>query len=325
MKSATPEQAIETRAVVTEFPARGEAKRLSLSLSEFLSFRPPTRRKLLAPWLCSSGLTMVHAWRGVGKTHFALGVGYAAASAGEFLRWSAPEHVSVLYVDGEMPSDAMHERMRALVAAGPGVDRGDRFRLITPDCLPESMIVPNLLTSEGQAAIDAELDGRDLVIFDNVATLFRSREDQNAASAWVDAQDYLLRLRRRGLAVLLVDHDNKSGGNRGTSAKHDVLDTVIQLTLPSDYNASQGARFKVEFTKHRGFWGRDAAPFEAHLTAGPDGLPAWTIKDADEAKLERIADMLRDGIAERLIRNELGVGGSTIAKAKALLKNGGSE
>jgi putative DNA primase/helicase len=321
----TPETTISPLAKIERFPPRETTPRLSLTLAEFLAFKVPPRKPVLSPWLNSGALTMVHAWRGVGKTHFGLGVAYAVASGGTFLRWSAPGAASVLYVDGEMPGVPMQERLSAVASGGPALDRVDRFRIVTPDCLPDACAVPNLLSPEGQAAIDLELDGRDLVVFDNVATLFRTREDQNTTSSWVDAQDYLLRLRRRGHCVVLIDHDNKSGGNRGTSAKHDVLDTVIQLTLPSDYHASEGARFKVEFTKHRGFWGKDAAPFEAQLTTLPDGSQAWTIKDADGAKFERVVEMVRDGLPERRIRSEEGVGGSMVRKAKAYLKDRGGK
>ena len=35
-----------------------------------------------------------------------------------------------------------------------------------------------------------------------------------------------------------------------------------------DYDANQGARFEVYFTKHRGFYGPEAQPFEARLIEG---------------------------------------------------------
>ena len=50
-------------------------------------------------------------------------------------------------------------------------------------------------------------------------------------------QAWLLRLRRQGVAVLLVHHAGRSGNPRGTSKREDVLDTVIQLKHPEDYDA----------------------------------------------------------------------------------------
>ena len=43
---------------------------------------------------------------------------------------------------------------------------------------------------------------------------------------------------------------------------------IASLKRPIDYDASQGARFEVHFTKSRGFFGEDAAPFEARLIDG---------------------------------------------------------
>jgi RecA-family ATPase len=55
---------------------------------------------ILAPIIMTQSLSMIHAWRGVGKTHVALGIAYAVASGGEFLRWKAPVPRKVLYLDG---------------------------------------------------------------------------------------------------------------------------------------------------------------------------------------------------------------------------------
>ena len=48
---------------------------------------------------------MVYAKRGVGKTHFALGVAYAVAAGAKFLSWQAETPRKVLYIDGEMPGE----------------------------------------------------------------------------------------------------------------------------------------------------------------------------------------------------------------------------
>ena len=65
--------------------------------------------------------------------------------------------------------------------------------------------------------------------------------------------------------MLVIHHGGKSGMQRGTSRKEDVLDTVIGLRKPPDYQADQGARFEIHFEKARGFYGPEAEPFEARL------------------------------------------------------------
>jgi putative DNA primase/helicase len=53
----------------------------------------------------------------------------------------------------------------------------------------------------------------------------------------------------------------KGGDQRGTSRREDVLDTVIRINRPDDYNASEGARFNVTSTKARGLFGDDTEGF----------------------------------------------------------------
>src|SRR5207247_1434784 len=104
----------------------------------------------------------------------------------------------------------------------------------------------------------------DLLILDNISTLCRTGTE-NEAESWAPVQGWLLRLRREGISVILIGHDGKGGTQRGTSKKEDVLDVVIQLKQPSDYQVEQGARFEVRIEKSRGFCGNDAAMFEAQL------------------------------------------------------------
>ena len=72
-------------------------------------------------------------------------------------------------------------------------------------------------------------------------------------------QGWLLKLRRLGKTVLLIHHSGRGENARGTSKREDVLDTVIQLKQPEDYDIEQGARFEVHLTKARGIHGDDAA------------------------------------------------------------------
>ena len=50
-----------------------------VDIADFLACEFPPRANLLAPWLPRQGLAMIHARRGVGKTHIALGIASAVA------------------------------------------------------------------------------------------------------------------------------------------------------------------------------------------------------------------------------------------------------
>jgi hypothetical protein len=94
-------------------------------------------------------------------------------------------------------------------------------------------------------------DGVELLILDNRSSLTVGVRE-NDGDAWAQIQDWLLRLRRRGISVLIIHHTGKHGGQRGTSRREDVLDTSFSLRQPSDYTIDQGARFEVHIEKGRG-------------------------------------------------------------------------
>lgn len=124
----------------------------------------------------------------------------------------------------------------------------------------------NLGSPEGQRELERHLDGADLLILDNLSTLM-ANGSEGASDAWLPMQNWLLRLRRKDVAVLLVHHAGVNGRQRGTSRREDALDTVIGLRRPADYSPEQGARFEVRIEKARSMVGDGALPFEAMVEA----------------------------------------------------------
>jgi putative DNA primase/helicase len=246
------------------------------------------------------------------KTFLALAIGLAVAGATSLLRWSAPKARRVLCVDGEMTLIDLQRRVAAL-KAGMGVDiRNDHFRLLAADHTD----VPDLGTEAGQQALDPLLDGVDLLIVDNISPLCWAGSD-NSAGSWTSMQEWILRLRKRGLAVLLVHHSGKSGEQRGTSRREDVLDTVIGLRRPEDYEPQQGARFEVHVEKRRGHFGDAGRPFEARLVSTPDGSGlTWSARDLKPSHLEEAAALFRSGVTVRAVAAQLGVARSSAGRLR---------
>ena len=280
-------------------------------IGAFLALEIPPREMVLAPFLPTQGLAMLFAMRGIGKTHLSLGIGYAVASGGAFLRWTAPGARRVLFIDGEMPAGTMQERVAAIVA-GPDKEPPDTsyFRIVTPDRQDNG--IPDLSTQAGQAAVEAILGDTELLILDNLSSLFRSGRE-NEAEGWVPVQAWLLSLRRRGISVLFVHHAGKQGRQRGTSYREDVLDSIISLRRPGDYQASEGARFEVHYEKSRGFTGDDALPFEAKLET-TDGTADWTIKDLEDSRAEQVAQYINDGYSQKETSDLLGIDKSGVSR-----------
>lgn len=281
-----------------------------VGVAEFLAMEFPPRENLLSPILPAQGLVMVHAFRGVGKTHVSLGIAVAVASGGEFLRWKADKPQGVLFLDGEMPAVTIRERLANSIDNAP-LDITAPLHIVTPDL--QSGAMPDLSTTEGQAILEPYLNNVSLVIVDNISTLCRTGRE-NEAEGWLPVQSWALRLRSMGKSVLFIAHEGKGGTQRGTSKREDVLDTVISLKRPSDYRSEEGARFEVNYEKHRGFHGDDAKPFEARLTTEPDGRLIWTVKDLEQTNFDRVVNLLNDGLSQKDIADELGIVKSTVCK-----------
>jgi AAA domain/Bacterial regulatory protein, arsR family len=278
-----------------------------------------TREVILEPWLHSQDLCMVFAARGIGKTHFGLAVAYAVATGGRFAKWSAPQPRKVLYLDGELPGNVMQNR---LLMHCPDVEPEPGFlRIFTPDLLPDGQPLPDVATYEGQEAIEPLIEpDTDVIFLDNLSCWARTGRE-NEAESWLPVGDWILSLRRRGIAVVLIHHAGKGGQQRGTSKREDLLDVVIGLSRPIDYEPSQGAVFVAEFTKARNLTGDDAESIELKL-GGTDERAAWTWQTVEGSTYQRVLTLTKEGLKQTEIASELELNKSTVSrhlrKARAL-------
>ncbi len=282
-----------------------------VSISEFLKLELQPRENMLNPWLPTQGLAMVCGPRGIGKTYFSMGVAVAVASGGQFLKWTCETPYGVLYIDGEMPAVVDQERLSSIILSSDKEPLA-LLNIITPDLQEYGM--PDLSTDHGQKLLETHLEGISLVIVDNISTLCRQGRE-NESESWLPVQEWGLRLRSKHISVLFIHHTGKGGLQRGTSRREDVLDTIIALKRPSDYQTDEGARFEVHFDKARNIYGEDVKPFEAKLIT-IDGIQQWTIKDLEESLTERVANLLNEGIPQSEIYELLGVSKGTVSKHK---------
>jgi len=146
--------------------------------------------------------------------------------------------------------------------------------------------------------------------------------EENSKESFQPVQDWIVDLRRRGLAVLQVHHAGKGGEQRGSSGHEDVLDVVIRLERPRGYKPQDGARFVVRYDKFRGK-PSGVEPFEARLH--DDGhLVDWELRDAalDEEQEERdarIREMHAQGATDREIATAINYTESGVCRARARL------
>lgn len=281
----------------------------------------PPLKPILSPILNEGEAMIIYAKTGVGKSWFAMEMGKVIAEGGSFLgRYSVETPRRVFYVDGEM-------------GVRPFQDRLDKMKVHTGNLKYKTCDFPNdckpwdFAKEEFQNALIRCVKEfqSDVAFLDNLTTLYFA-DKTNQQESWIIMQSFILRLRNSGLAVVIVDHSGKGVGlgPRGTSAKTDIMQTVIELETPVDYKDEDGARFNVHFRKHRNFFGDDAKPFEAWLTEN-----GWKISDVKEApKPDRASDkekafsMFDEGKSVQEVLDELGKPQSTVYRWHAEWEGG---
>jgi len=295
------------------YPGFSDKTRLRiLDWNEVLAFEAPSREAILGDWLTKQGIAQVFAERGLGKTMFSLSLALAVATGSEFLNWKVPKPCKVLYVDGEMASGAMQNRIRQIAAGFAKKPEPGYFRMINRDWLGD-VSMPNLASVEGQSAIEVQLGDTDLIIFDNLSTLLLDKAGENDAASWDSFGAWLLRLRSQGRTSLFNHHTNKSKDQRGTSRKEDTLDVSIALRRPKDHDDSKGAQFVIEFTKSRHL--ATPKPIVAQAMQTNHGT-VWKVSDVESTTRDKVFALLDDDPALKLdeIADRLGINRSSASR-----------
>lgn len=278
-----------------------------LNVNDFFKLNIPKRKHLLAPWLTERSLSMIFAGRGVGKTYFALNCAFALASGNNFIKYTNTDKVPVLYIDGEMTSSLMQERLKQISG---GNAENIPIYLINPD-LQADRGIPDLSSIEGQNEFDEIIDklGVKVIFIDNLSTLCRTGRE-NEGESWLSIQSWAIRQRSKGNSIVFIHHANKNGEQRGSSRREDVLDNVIQLKRPDDYDESiEGLKLEVHFTKARSLFGEDIKPILT--TLNKDGEWDWSYL---KNKQEQAIEMKELGLNQTEIAESLNVNKSTVSR-----------
>ena len=284
-----------------------------LDLKNFMQLDLPNPEMLLDPIIQTKSLTMLHAYRGVGKSFFAISMAYAIATGSKFLRWQAPKPAKVLYIDGEMQANLLQERFSKIIKNfNIKSDLLKNLYILSADL--QGALSLNIGYSLIQDSIEDIINKENIkfVIFDNLSSL--TTVDELDANEWITIQEWLLYLRRQGVAVLLVHHSGKNGGQRGISKREDILDTVIKLEVPSKKNKEKeveenelfGGRCRLKFEKNRNLSSKDISNFNIDLVDTPDGGIAWV----DTYSI--VKTLHEQGASYREIANTTGISKSTI-------------
>lgn len=315
---------------IRTYPQNSPSKKLiSLTHAELVQKSIPSREYVLSPWIPEASVSMLFAPPGIGKTNFGLAIAYAIASGNNFLHWRVPKARKVLYLDGEMHEADLQARIKS-IEMGFDVKLPDSsfLRYINGTWQAIEMSIPDLSTDEGQEIIETQIGDVKFFVIDNLSTVCRTG-NENESTSWAKMQRWLLSLRFRGIATLIIHHAGKSrdeGGipiQRGSSMREVIMEAILALKRPKNYIASRGLVFEGHFLKARGFFCSDAEPFEATLEKKAEAS-VWTYRKLDSCNYERVLDLVNEGITSpKEIAEKLKISRQAVEKhLKRAKKNG---
>ncbi len=288
-----------------------------LTDTAFFSLDIQRKERFLDPWLTEQSLCLISGWRGTGKTWFALSILDAVTRGKPFGPWEPGKSAPCLFLDGEMPITDIQERLSEL-----STEKREHPLYIYSDAYANLLGLPraHLANESWREKMKRILITRKvrLWVIDNLASLAGGL-DENKKQDWDPVNSWLLDLRFAGISTIMLHHTNKDGGQRGTSAREDNLDTSIILKPPADYSPEDGCRFVVHFTKAR-VSARDlkaVSDTEFKLTTDDQGETIWTWANVKGEQSKEVIRMLSDGMKQIDISATLQISKGQVSKIRA--------
>jgi hypothetical protein len=268
------------------------------------------RKPLLGKWMKEGDTGFVYGERGSGKTWLIDSIATHISTGKALFDWSVPEIADVMLVDGEMPGDDARDRIKGMAAGNT------RFHILHHEVLFDlTGLAMNLTDPFVQRVITGWCVKKKakLLILDNLSCFF-SGVKENDADEWEKVLSWLLDLRRRRIAVLIVHHASRSGTMRGTSRREDAAFWVIKVEEVEGRDPNEkGARFHTTFTKQRN-------------GDSPEWTREWTFKTEMDGQItigceeisfdEKVLRLIQDGIGSaKDIADELGCSRPTVCRS----------
>jgi putative DNA primase/helicase len=255
------------------------------------------------PLVRQETINEVFAYRGLGKSMFVAGLIKILAKGGEFCGLQSTGGRKVLLVDGELPKKLLQTRLDDHVGPLPA----GLLRVRGLAQTKNSYMAPLAALDEQEKFMKRLAVWRpDVIVFDTKTAVFK--HDTNDQPQLLAVNEFLMRLRAEGYAVIMTHHAGKNGSQRGRTDNDDITDLIIKLDAPKNWTPGDGMQFNLSFEKVR--YGDRLEGFSAKWTK--DG--GWErTEDAENVAL----GLLLKGKSINAIAKETGLGNSTVAKIKA--------
>ncbi len=216
--------------------------------SEFVARPIPEREWLIAPIFQHPGLGMIYSWRGSVKTFTAMSLAIAVARGEKWMGYSVPKARGSLYLDGEMPLADLRSRLDGMTRDGVP----DNLYILASEDLAVTHRNINLAERSDRDELTkmfAELPNIEFIVLDNWTSMVRG-VDENDNSQMDPVKEWLITLRHGERSVLIIHHAGKAGGQRGGSAREDVIDWSAKLER-RDTAGGKESYFNFTFDKMR--------------------------------------------------------------------------
>jgi hypothetical protein len=299
---------------------RMEEKRIStieeglLNADSFLRAQIPARQTYMS-WIKEKSIILISGDKGVGKTWLGLTTADCITARKTFGPWPAEQAVSTLYVDAEMASIDIQDRLKQLT------DKTREAPLIiySDDYMTSRGFRRARLTDEGwRNQLKMVLFNKQfkVLFLDNLASLTPGI-DENSKKDWDPINQWLIELRFAGITVILLHHLNRQGTQRGTSAREDNIDVSLTLRRPHDYQIDDGVRFVTNFSKNRiAFAERKQLVDMEFKLVEDNGVVSWDWTGMKRMKIAYVVKMLSDSVKQSTIAETLKVSRQYVSKVR---------
>jgi len=268
-----------------------------LPFNKFKALDLPKRKMLLSPWIQESDLILISGAPGVGKTWFSMEICSAIQNGRVAMvgLWNVENSVKCLYCDGESLWDDIN-------IMGNFTGLGNTH-ILSKTYLEYLDITPSLNLTESivrDSLYDYIIKHEfKFVVLDNIFSLWAGIDLDNAKE-WHESNQWLLKLRSKGVCVVLLHHTNKGGKQMGTTSKLFNLNTALILEKTSHKRrfckGEEIVSFRIKVEKQRA----KGTGFEDYTFTCDDGTWSYSKKKGstginDNKKAEQITLLLLDG------------------------------
>jgi len=305
---------------------------------------------ILDPILRDRTISQISGDYGAGKTHVGLSAACAVAHGRPFLDYKCIKARPILYVEAELPGDDVKTRIVSINNPffDPNKLNGENTKrtFIMENqftCSQDDMVLagykfglPDIAnaTDEERAVLGRQVIERTceeikkvrgqypVLFLDNISAL--TAIDENKAQDWSSLMKWCIKLKNKGITIVLFHHTGKTTGTAsGSNMSQRLIDTHIILKKLDDkhrFNMSgKSVQCSVHFDKYRNFGGSSVLPYM--LTCTEDGI--WKKYPMLDQKDFALMEALNEGKSIKEIIKDKIMGQSTIYRRKKVLQDSG--